>query len=979
MHDMPNTRVKILHGPTCVILPAPAAVLTFAAVLASVAVVMAPCVAHAETFANEDFGIEYPDDWHVMQPDSWESARSVTFVSGTADQDASITISLYDGYPVAGMPGDARTVPIERVDLDAVAEIASDAAKRCRMNLDGPCWGFELLDSKITTISYKKAVLVDFGARINDADALTRLMVLPSDSGVWVAKGMVVGGSDAVVQSVMDALSTFEPAGPDPAPQPGAPQEPIRWEPDDPDLMLEKTLQINMIMVGQEWSPLDAARILEELPSHHDPVFTATGDRVGIRYHYDYNFVSDVEHTGELLRIMDENSKGHPVLGSGIFDDFSFWHAVWLERHPHLHGKQYRLVDASAVEEYVHDTIIGSSPDLAREGSSTANLVFLNIEPGETGHMQNYYVPTADRATGKEVDYVGLMGFGSSTGNMFFFDMWALPWVDPDLEDLFHSPSYMGNLHDCRGASCLADIASRHAGSAIYHILTPSFLYPVEFYDSYFLDVLLYLTPGGRVTVTPSVLDHFMNRDEIIREMEYLYPFAEWDVGLSVERRDLRGMSYEFKTQFADVRLERVEFFDRVTTYAYLNSSAIKPYLIEWALQRQNDRLSAASNATWTIPMLIAVDNTDAEVRLDGGAIGIAPGMPDDESLPCCALAVTDAADVWENRIALDNLVLHELGHVMGLHHPFASYEYGEPTYDFYFNWYSSPMTYSFPGGGGACGLLYGWFYESPCGNAAASFTVFERERLGDARLVSLLQKIGEEAGSLPGDAAGAVRANVTEIKKTFAAGDTLSETGALQAALVLYDAVESAAAGAIADADADADDAALPGTTAPPESGGYGYDSQTAGAAAEGGSGDAPAESGTAKPGDGAPAGDAGRAGEPSDDDAAGDATATAGGDVDAAQASKQDALPAWVKGSAGWWAEGLIGDSEFISSIEYMIERGVIVVDIGDPASGDDKGRAIPAWVKGSAGWWAEGLLGDDEFIGSIRYLISAGIIRV
>ena len=948
------------------------------AVLASVMVtVTAPYAAHAETFAHEDFGITYPDGWHVIQHDSWESERSVTFASETAEPDASITVSLSDGYPVAGM---SQAMQIEQVDLDVVDAITSDAAKRCRMNLDGPCWGFELLESKITTISYKKAALVEFGARVNDVDTLTRLIVLPTDSGIWLARGTAVAGPDSM-QPVRDALVTFAPvaAGPDPATRPDASQEPLRWEPDDPGLVLEKTLRINMIMVGQEWSPLDTARILEELPSHHDPVFTTTGDRVGIRYHYTYNFVSDVENTGELLRIMDENSREHPILGSGVLDFQPFWHAAWLEGHPHLHGKQYRLVDASAVEEYVHDAIIGTDPDLAREESSTVNLVLLNIGPGETDHIQNYYVPTADRATGKKVDYVGLMGFGSSAGNVFFFDMWALPWVDPDLEELYRSPAYMGNLHDCREAGCLAEIASRHAGSAIYHILTPSFLYPVEFYDSYFLDVLLYLTPGGRVTVTPSVLDHFMNRDEIIREMEYLYPFAEWDVGLSVERRDLRGLSYEFKEQLGNVRLERVEFADQVITFAYLNSSEVKPYLLEWAQQRQNDRLSDASNGTWTIPILIAVDNTDAEVLLEGGAIGIALGMPGDESLPCCAFAVTDATDVWENRIALDNLILHELGHLVGLHHPFASYEYGEPAYDFYFNWYSSPMAYSSPDGWGACGLLYYWFYERPCGNADASFTIFERERLGDARLVSLLQKIDAEAGSLPGDAAGVVRANVTDIKKTFAAGDTLSETGALQAALALYDMVEAAA-------DTEDSDVMLSDVAAPPQPVVEGS-GDSAEAVVGGDDDDATAEPETAEPGGGAPDGGAGSAGAPPDGDAAIDAdgggssansadTGDSAGDV---QASERDALPAWVKSSAGWWAEGLIGDSEFISSIEYMIEHGVIVVDIGDPASGDGKGQEIPAWVKNSARWWAEGLLDDDEFVGSLRYLISVGIIQV
>ena len=40
----------------------------------------------------------------------------------------------------------------------------------------------------------------------------------------------------------------------------------------------------------------------------------------------------------------------------------------------------------------------------------------------------------------------------------------------------------------------------------------------------------------------------------------------------------------------------------------------------------------------------------------------------------------------------------------------------------------------------------------------------------------------------------------------------------------------------------------------------------------------------------------------------------------------AQSDAIPSWIKNSAGWWSEGLISDSEFIDSIEYLIEKGTI-----------------------------------------------------
>ena len=37
------------------------------------------------------------------------------------------------------------------------------------------------------------------------------------------------------------------------------------------------------------------------------------------------------------------------------------------------------------------------------------------------------------------------------------------------------------------------------------------------------------------------------------------------------------------------------------------------------------------------------------------------------------------------------------------------------------------------------------------------------------------------------------------------------------------------------------------------------------------------------------------------------------------------------------------------------------------------------IPGWVKGIAGWWAEGKISDDEFVSAIQFLVHHGIIKV
>ena len=39
---------------------------------------------------------------------------------------------------------------------------------------------------------------------------------------------------------------------------------------------------------------------------------------------------------------------------------------------------------------------------------------------------------------------------------------------------------------------------------------------------------------------------------------------------------------------------------------------------------------------------------------------------------------------------------------------------------------------------------------------------------------------------------------------------------------------------------------------------------------------------------------------------------------------------IPEWIKNNAGWWAEGLIPDSAFISGLEWLMEHGILVINI-------------------------------------------------
>jgi len=98
----------------------------------------------------------------------------------------------------------------------------------------------------------------------------------------------------------------------------------------------------------------------------------------------------------------------------------------------------------------------------------------------------------------------------------------------------------------------------------------------------------------------------------------------------------------------------------------------------------------------------------------------------------------------------------------------------------------------------------------------------------------------------------------------------------------------------------------------------------------------------------------------------------------------SAQDAqIPSWIKNVAGWWASGVISENEFLSGIEYLINNNIILIDFvpcNDKIQsqyGDIK--SVPDWIKNNASWWSENLIDDIDFINGLQYLIEYKIIKI
>ncbi len=87
---------------------------------------------------------------------------------------------------------------------------------------------------------------------------------------------------------------------------------------------------------------------------------------------------------------------------------------------------------------------------------------------------------------------------------------------------------------------------------------------------------------------------------------------------------------------------------------------------------------------------------------------------------------------------------------------------------------------------------------------------------------------------------------------------------------------------------------------------------------------------------------------------------------------------IPDYIKNNAGWWADGLITDSDFVQGIQYLIKEDIIKIPPTSqgPGSGSNE---IPDWIRNNAGWWADGQITDNDFVQGIQYLIKEGIMRI
>ena len=87
---------------------------------------------------------------------------------------------------------------------------------------------------------------------------------------------------------------------------------------------------------------------------------------------------------------------------------------------------------------------------------------------------------------------------------------------------------------------------------------------------------------------------------------------------------------------------------------------------------------------------------------------------------------------------------------------------------------------------------------------------------------------------------------------------------------------------------------------------------------------------------------------------------------------------IPFWIRDLAKMWiTEPLVTDKDFGRAIGYLIQHEIIKIPYTEPEG--DTITNIPDWVKNNAEWWVTGKISDTEFTVALQYLIKKGIILV
>lgn len=154
--------------------------------------------AEEDNFEKYGFFVDYPKNWEIL--DNW-NAGQLSFKSDLRNN-AIITIEYQKSLL------EISEVKNELLDLIIVNEGAA-----CRNNRNGPCWNFDVIDSKIIQIAGKKSISLSWEATLKDVDTTIKMVLIPDGAYNWLITGKIKENpNDSEHEELIDtAIVSFMP------------------------------------------------------------------------------------------------------------------------------------------------------------------------------------------------------------------------------------------------------------------------------------------------------------------------------------------------------------------------------------------------------------------------------------------------------------------------------------------------------------------------------------------------------------------------------------------------------------------------------------------------------------------------------------------------------------------------------------------------------------------------------------------------
>lgn len=495
------------------------------------------------------------------------------------------------------------------------------------------------------------------------------------------------------------------------------------------DILITSDMQINLVVVGDNWTTEDKQAISSQLIKSYEPMILAENKPLGVEYNYNYNFVSaSTTFSSGLFSFIDsvavEVAMPEPI-------------AQWVTfEHPEfgqLKNISYKVIDAIKVENWLAD-------NWSFEKGYT--VFFFALPESKLNYLHTYGMTTTDPDTGVEFKQEGMMGFGGSD-RFYFIDLAAGPWVYPS-EPLFCddvaetplcnqvNPITNKNMYDITSQEEIQHLISEYVNNAVTLLFTPSYQYSPYYRINHEISIFVIDFTAGRSFYDSA--SKYVNKDLIDQSFNNLIPYAQWTTGvLSLKFDDL-------PRDLQDAMLKGIQFTPiEGSGVTIVKSAELINELHKWAAdqltEQESNELRAMAETTVFIPVFIFVFDSEAYVD-EFGIGGLAAPDPTNPAIPCCVIIATDQRDASIFGSGLSVVTMHETAHVLGLTHPHDGYRPDRGDFvDWFYDWSYTPMTYGAPDVNG-CGLA-----DELCGMIISKFGQFNVDAIDRGLILSLLNE----------------------------------------------------------------------------------------------------------------------------------------------------------------------------------------------------------------------------------------------